>query len=112
YWTVEYGDADASAADFAFLHAYSPLHNVRAGVAYPPTLIATADSDDRVVPSHAKKFTATLQAAHAGDTPILLRLELKAGHGQGKPTGKLIDEQADILAFLFDTFAIRVPGAW
>ncbi|MHB8646402.1 MAG: prolyl oligopeptidase family serine peptidase [Thermomicrobiales bacterium] len=112
YWTVEYGDAETSAEDFRFLLAYSPLHNVRPGVAYPPTLIATADADDRVVPSHAKKFTAALQAAHTGDAPILLRLELKAGHGQGKPTGKLIDEQADILAFLFDTFAIATPSRW
>lgn len=112
YWTVEYGDADASAEDFRFLYRYSPLHNVRPGIAYPPTLVATADSDDRVVPSHAKKFTATLQSAHAGTTPILLRLELKAGHGQGKPTQKVIDEQADILAFLFDTFAVVAPDTW
>ncbi len=110
YWTVEYGDAEVAEEDFRFLLAYSPLHNVRP-TAYPPTLVATADSDDRVVPSHAKKFTATLQAAQRGDAPIILRLDLKAGHGQGKPTAKVIDEQADILAFLFDQFGMTLPSA-
>ncbi len=109
YWTVEYGDAETSEENFRFLSAYSPLHNIRVGFAYPSTLVATADSDDRVVPAHAKKFTAALQASHSGDAPILLRLELKAGHGQGKPTRKLIDEYADILAFLFDTFGMPTP---
>jgi prolyl oligopeptidase len=110
YWTVEYGNADECAEDFQFLFRYSPLHNVQPGTAYPPTLVSTADTDDRVVPSHAKKFTAALQAAHAGDTPILLRIETKAGHGAGKPTHKVIDEQADIFAFLFATFGMTMPG--
>lgn len=109
YWTVEYGDAEATEEDFRFLHAYSPAHNVRAGVAYPATLITTADTDDRVVPMHAKKFAAALIAAQAGDAPVVLRIETKAGHGAGKPTHKVLEEQADIYAFLFARFGI-VPA--
>lgn len=104
YWISEYGDAEHNAEHFSFLYAYSPLHNARSGVSYPPTLIMTADTDDRVVPAHARKFAATLQAAQAGESPVLLRVEMKAGHGMGKPTTKIIEEESDILAFLFDTF--------
>ncbi|GCE10860.1 prolyl oligopeptidase family serine peptidase [Tengunoibacter tsumagoiensis] len=104
YWTGEYGNAEQSAEQFAFMYAYSPLHNVREGVAYPPTLIMTADTDDRVVPGHARKFAATLQQANGGEKPIFLRVEFKAGHGMGKPTTKVIDEESDILAFLCQTF--------
>ncbi len=104
YWIGEYGDAEHNAEQFQFLYAYSPLHNVKEGVHYPPTLILTADTDDRVVPAHAKKFTATIQRAHSGEQPPLLRVELKAGHGLGKPTTKIIDERSDVLAFLFETF--------
>jgi prolyl oligopeptidase len=106
FWVPEYGNAEAHPEHFRFLYAYSPLHNVPRGVAYPPTLITTGDTDDRVVPSHALKFAATLQAAHAGYQPILLRVDTQAGHGLGKPMAKLIDEQADIYAFLFDIFRI------
>ncbi len=106
YWVPEYGDAEHDAEHFTFLYAYSPLHNVKEGVHYPPTLIMTADTDDRVVPAHAKKFTATLQRAHNGENPPLLRLELKAGHGMGKPTTKIIDERSDMLAFLFKIFGM------
>ncbi|GHO86716.1 prolyl oligopeptidase family serine peptidase [Dictyobacter formicarum] len=104
YWIGEYGDAEHNPEHFAFLYAYSPLHNVRSDVSYPPTLIMTADTDDRVVPAHARKFAATLQAAQAGESPVLLRVEMKAGHGMGKPTAKIIEEESDILAFLFHTF--------
>lgn len=104
YWISDYGNAEASPEAFKFLYAYSPLHNVREGVAYPPTLILAADTDDRVVPAHAKKFAATLQAANGGDNPILLHIEMKAGHGLGKPTAKVIEERSDILAFLFSVF--------
>ena len=107
YWTGEYGDAEKNAEHFTFLYAYSPLHNVKSGVHYPPTLIMTADTDDRVVPAHAKKFTATIQRAHAGDNPPLLRLEMKAGHGMGKPTSKIIEERSDMLAFLFQVFEMK-----
>jgi len=110
FWTVEYGDAEVAEEDFRFLVAYSPLHNVREGVRYPATLITTADTDDRVVPMHAKKFAATLQRAQAGDTPVLLRIETKAGHGAGKPTAKVLDEQADIYAFLFDRLKVMTAA--
>lgn len=113
YWVVEYGNAEANPDHFKFLYAYSPLHNVKKGVTYPPTLITTADTDDRVVPFHAKKFAATLQAAVARDNPILLRVETKAGHGGGKPTSKVIDEQSDIYAFLFKIFELgAVETRW
>jgi len=90
------------------MHAYSPLHNVEKGVAYPPTLITTADHDDRVVPSHAMKFCATLQAADAGVNPILIRVDVKAGHGGGKPTTKQIEELTDIYSFLFKVLKIQM----
>jgi prolyl oligopeptidase len=100
FWVAEYGNAETNPEHFRFLYAYSPLHNVRGGMVYPPTLITTADTDDRVVPSHALKFAAALQAAQSGHHPILLRIEADAGHGMGKPTAKLIAEQTDIHAFL------------
>jgi len=102
YWVPEYGNAEADREQFEYLYAYSPLHNVKTGSTYPPILITSADTDDRVVPSHAKKFAATLQDKAAGPNPILLRVETKAGHGGGKPVSKTIEEQADIYAFLFD----------
>ncbi|NOK59032.1 MAG: S9 family peptidase [Chloroflexi bacterium AL-W] len=106
YWTGEYGNAEENPDHFQFLHVYSPLHNVKAGTTYPPTLIATADTDDRVVPGHARKFVATLQAADSGYHPMLLRVEMQAGHGLGKPTTKLIDELSDMYAFLVWVFDI------
>lgn len=104
YWTSEYGNAEIDPEHFRFLYAYSPLHNVRARVAYPATLIMAADTDDRVVPAHAKKFAATLQAATCGEQPILLRVETRAGHGLGKPTAKVIEARGDVYAFLFKQF--------
>jgi prolyl oligopeptidase len=100
YWIAEYGSSE-EAADFPFLYKYSPYHNVRDGVSYPATLVTTADTDDRVAPGHGKKLAARLQAAQAGDEPILLRVETKAGHGAGKPTTKILEEQADIWTFVF-----------
>lgn len=99
YWVPEYGNAEASAEDFQFLYRYSPLHNVRPNN-YPPTLVVTADGDDRVVPGHAFKFTAALQAAQEGDAPILIRVDTEAGHGHGKPITKIIEEHTDVYAFL------------
>jgi len=99
-WIPEYGSADASAEQFAWLYAYSPDHNVKDGTHYPPTLIMTSDHDDRVYPAHSFKFAAALQHAQAGDAPILLRVESKAGHGAGRPTDKIVDELADRYAFL------------
>lgn len=107
YWIPEYGNAEENPEHFKFMYAYSPLHNVREGVDYPPTLIMTADTDDRVVPGHALKFAATLQEKYSGSNPILLRVESKAGHGPGKPISKLIDEAADMYAFIFKIFGIK-----
>jgi prolyl oligopeptidase len=98
FWIPEYGSAD-DPAQFEYLLKYSPYHNVRPGVRYPPTLVMTADTDDRVAPGMAKKFAARLQAEGAGG-PIIIRVETKAGHGAGKPIAKLIEEEADMLAFL------------
>jgi len=110
YWTPEYGNAEADPAQFRVLLAYSPLHNLRPGRRYPPTLVTTADTDDRVVPLHARKFTAALQAADSGVGPQLLRVERAAGHGFGKPTQKLIDESSDVLAFLWEALARTLPA--
>jgi prolyl oligopeptidase len=98
-WTSDYGSSD-DPDQFNYLRAYSPLHNIKQGTCYPPTLAFTADHDDRVVPGHTFKFVATLQAAQACPNPILVRIETKAGHGAGKPTTKQIDEAADRFAFL------------
>lgn len=98
-WVSDYGCSD-NPDDFKVLYAYSPLHNLKKGTAYPPTLITTADHDDRVVPAHSFKFAAALQEAHGGDSPVVIRIDTKAGHGAGKPTAKLIDEWSDRMAFL------------
>jgi prolyl oligopeptidase len=98
-WTSDYGSV-ADADQFRTLLGYSPLHNLRQGAAYPATLITTGDHDDRVVPGHSFKFAAALQEAQAGAAPVLVRIDTDAGHGVGKPVSKLIDERADVLAFL------------
>ncbi|MFM2358651.1 MAG: hypothetical protein RLY16_644 [Bacteroidota bacterium] len=98
-WAVEYGRSDKQ-ADFENLIKFSPLHNLKSGVAYPATLVTTADHDDRVVPAHSFKFAAQLQATIGGNNPALIRIESKAGHGAGKPTGKVIEEAADIWSFV------------
>jgi prolyl oligopeptidase len=98
-WTSDYGSSD-NADDFKALYAYSPLHNLKPATKYPPTLIATADHDDRVVPGHSFKFAATMQADQAGAAPVLIRIETKAGHGAGKPISKIIDQTADEWSFV------------
>ena len=100
-WIPEYGCADSSATDFNNLLSFSPVHNLVDGTSYPSTMVSTSDHDDRVVPAHSFKFAARLQAAHKGERPVLIRIETNAGHGAGKPTSKVIDEQADKWAFLF-----------
>ncbi len=105
-WIDDYGSSD-DPDEFRALRAYSPLHNVRSGTCYPPTLITTADHDDRVVPAHSFKFAAALQAAQSCDRPVLIRIETRAGHGAGKPTSKLIEEAADRWSFLVKTIAGR-----
>jgi len=97
-WAPEYGTSDDE-AQFRNLLSYSPLHNLRAGTAYPATLITTADHDDRVVPAHSFKFAAELQACHAGPTPVLIRIDVNAGHGAGKSTQLQIAEWADVWSF-------------
>jgi prolyl oligopeptidase len=99
-WVPEYGSSEANAAQFKTLFAYSPVHNVKPGTVYPPTLISTGDHDDRVFPAHSFKFAAAMQAAQAGPAPILLFVESKAGHGGGKPLQKALDEIGDQYAFL------------
>ncbi|MBL8203462.1 MAG: S9 family peptidase [Blastocatellia bacterium] len=98
-WTSDYGSSD-NAEEFKALYAYSPLHNIKSGTKYPATMVTTADHDDRVVPAHSFKFAATMQEAQAGASPILIRIETKAGHGAGKPTAKIIEEIADKWGFL------------
>ena len=107
-WESDYGSV-RDADEFRALLAYSPLHNIRAGVDYPPTLVTTADRDDRVSPAHSFKFAAALQAAYRGPNPMLIRVETRAGHGAGKPTGKLIEETADVYAFLAKVMGIAPP---
>ncbi|MGC2647713.1 MAG: prolyl oligopeptidase family serine peptidase [Candidatus Sulfotelmatobacter sp.] len=98
-WTSDYGSSD-DPEQFKALYAYSPLHNLKPGTKYPPTLITTADHDDRVVPGHSFKFAATMQADQAGPAPVLIRVETKAGHGAGKPISKQIEEIADSWSFV------------
>ena len=108
-WTSEYGSSD-NPEEFPFLFRYSPLHNIKAGASYPPTLILTADHDDRVVPSHSFKYAATLQKAQGGSAPILIRIATSAGHGAGKPKSKKIEEDADVLTFLSSVIGLGVPN--
>ncbi|MEE9470609.1 MAG: prolyl oligopeptidase family serine peptidase [Gemmatimonadota bacterium] len=104
-WVSDYGTSDEPEG-FEYLYAYSPYHNLEPGTCYPPTLVTTADHDDRVVPGHSFKFAARLQEVQACDRPVLIRIETKAGHGAGKPTSKRIAEAADRWAFLVKTLDI------
>jgi prolyl oligopeptidase len=104
-WSVDYGLSD-DPEGFKYLYRYSPLHNVKPA-AYPATLVMTADHDDRVVPAHSFKFAAELQSKHTGPLPTLIRIESSAGHGAGKPTAKVIEETADMLAFLFYNMGVN-----
>ncbi|HEY0896801.1 MAG TPA: prolyl oligopeptidase family serine peptidase [Sphingobacteriaceae bacterium] len=100
-WAYDYGTAEESPEMFRHLQKYSPYHALKAGTSYPATLVTTADHDDRVVPAHSFKFAARLQEFHKGSAPVLIRIETNAGHGAGKPTSKIIEEQADKWAFMF-----------
>jgi prolyl oligopeptidase len=111
FWTDDYGDP-ANAADFAVLHAYSPYHNIRSGQRYPAILVTTADTDDRVVPGHSFKYAAALQANDIGPMPHLIRIDTRAGHGAGKPTGKRIAETADQWAFIARHTGLRLPPGY
>ncbi|MBL7859177.1 MAG: S9 family peptidase [Cyclobacteriaceae bacterium] len=109
-WATEYGSAKDS-VHFKNLLRYSPLHNIKEGVQYPATMITTADHDDRVVPAHSFKFAATLQEKYNGTNPVLIRIETKAGHGAGKPTAKIIEEQADLYSFAWYNMGVLPPIA-
>lgn len=103
-WATDYGTSEESKEMFEYLLNYSPLHNIKKGVKYPATMVMTSDHDDRVVPAHSMKFAATLQANADPASPIIVRIESKAGHGAGKPTAKIVEEAADMFAFiLFNT---------
>lgn len=107
-WKSDYGSSETKEG-FETLIKYSPLHNIKPGVKYPPTLITTSDHDDRVVPAHSFKFAATMQADQAGPAPILIRIETRAGHGAGKPTDKILAEVADQYAFLVKSLGMKLP---
>ncbi len=110
FWVDDYGSAeDADPKQFKALLAYSPYHNLKPNTKYPATLVTTADTDDRVVPGHSFKFAARLQECQAGDAPVLIRIETRAGHGAGKPTAKIIEEIADQWAFLVKNLAMELP---
>ena len=109
YWVDDYGHPDRE-ADFRILRAYSPYHNIRPGVRYPPLLVTTADTDDRVVPMHSFKYIAALQAADPGGAPHLIRVETRAGHASGKPTDKQIEEYSDMYAFIAHFTGLNVTG--
>jgi len=106
FWVDDFGSSKDSREMFEYIRSYSPYHNLKARTHYPATLIITADTDDRVVPGHSFKFAARLQHVHAGDNPVLIRIETRAGHGSGKPTTMKIEEDADILTFLTDNLGM------
>jgi prolyl oligopeptidase len=106
FWVDDYGTPE-NPEEFKALYAYSPYHNIRKGTKYPATLITTADTDDRVVPGHSFKFAAAIQEAQAGEAPVLIRIETRAGHGGGKPTAKVIEEIADQYAFLLRNLGMK-----
>lgn len=106
-WATDYGTSEESKEMFEYLLGYSPLHNLTKGTDYPATLVTTGDHDDRVVPAHSFKFAATLQAANSGKNPTLIRIDVKAGHGAGKPISKIIDAQTDVWAFVMENLDMR-----
>jgi prolyl oligopeptidase len=100
-WASDYGKSDDSEEMFKYLYSYSPYHNIKKGGKYPAVLVTTADHDDRVVPAHSFKYISRLQEYNAGELPVLIRIETKAGHGAGKPVAKVIEEYTDMWAFTF-----------
>ncbi|RBA27417.1 prolyl oligopeptidase family serine peptidase [Flavobacterium tibetense] len=106
-WAYDYGTAEQSKEMFQYIKGYSPVHNVKAGTQYPATMVTTGDHDDRVVPAHSFKFAAELQAKQTGNNPTLIRIDVNAGHGAGKSTEAIINEQVDIQAFSLFNMGIR-----
>ena len=111
FWVDDYGSSD-DPEEFKALLAYSPYHNIKPGTEYPAVLVTTADTDDRVVPGHSFKYAAAIQQAQAGDAPVLIRIETRAGHGAGKPTDKVVQEYADRWAFLVKNLDMRLPEGY
>ena len=105
-WVGEYGSAEV-AEQFPWIRAYSPLHNITPGAKYPATLVTTGTHDDRVVPAHAYKFAAAMQAAQGGDAPVLLHVETRVGHGIGKPLAFILDSVADQYTFFAQQFGME-----
>ena len=106
-WAYDYGTAEQSEEMFSYLKGYSPVHNVKAGISYPATLVTTGDHDDRVVPAHSFKFAAELQAKQAGENPVMIRIEVNAGHGAGKSVAATIQENVDMQAFTLYNMGIK-----
>jgi prolyl oligopeptidase len=106
-WAYDYGTAEQSEEMFSYLKGYSPVHNVKAGISYPATLVTTGDHDDRVVPAHSFKFAAELQAKQAGENPVMIRIEVNAGHGAGKSVAATIQENVDLQAFTLFNMGIK-----
>ena len=105
YWSIDYGTSE-NKEEFDCLIKYSPLHNVKE-VEYPCTLVMTGDHDDRVVPAHSFKFAAELQSKHKGNNPMMIRIDVNAGHGSGKPTAKQIEEFSDMWSFVFYNLGVE-----
>ena len=106
-WKYDFGTSEQSEEMFKYILGYSPVHNVKEGVSYPATLVTTADHDDRVVPAHSYKFIAELQDKHQGDNPVLIRIDVNAGHGAGMPLSKQIDLTTDVYAFALHNMGIE-----
>ena len=107
-WAPDYGTSADSPEMFEYLKGYSPLHTLKPGVSYPSTLVTTADHDDRVVPAHSFKFAARLQECQSGKSPVLIRIDSKAGHGSGKPLAKQMEDQADIFGFILHEMGVKM----
>ncbi|GAA3643319.1 prolyl oligopeptidase family serine peptidase [Flavivirga jejuensis] len=107
-WAYDYGTAEQNKEMFEYLKGYSPVHNVKAGIQYPATLVTTSDHDDRVVPAHSFKFAAELQSKQTGNNPTLIRIETDAGHGAGTPVSKIIEQYADIYGFTLYNMGFEV----
>ena len=111
FWVDDYGSSE-DPEEFEALYAYSPYHNAKPGTEYPAILVTTADTDDRVVPGHSFKYAAAMQQAQAGDAPVLIRIETRAGHGSGKPTDMIIQDYADRWAFLVHNLDMQLPEGY
>ena len=107
YWATDYGTSEDSQEMFQYLYGYSPLHTIKNDVEYPAVLVTTADHDDRVVPAHSFKYIATLQENYQGSNPVMIRIQTKAGHGADMPTKMIIEEYADLWAFVMKNLGVE-----